>query len=149
MLRTENQAGSVLLDRGMRFKAGFLHFTIRQSYLGTLLYISKIYTELLIDDEALKNTTFKGSYAFVPENAKRMAKILAYSILNNRLKIMLFSGLLAKYLLWNVKPDKLFSLISTLLILNNVSDFTNSIRLIHALRMMKPKESLVEKPEKD
>lgn len=148
-LKAEIQATNTLLHEGIKFKAGVFRWTIKQSYLGTLLHISKVYAELLYDEERLKDSPVSGGYALVPENAKRMARIIAIAVLNSKWKIMLFAPILTAYFLWNVKPDKLLSLISVLLVLNNVADFTHSIRLIHALRMMKPKEILIEKPEKD
>lgn len=140
----EKNAVETLLESGMTFKAGMVTFRVKQSYLGTLMYASKIYLEIALDEEQLKNKALVGTYMNVPENAIRTAKFVAIAILNSPWKIALFTGILSRYLLWTVTPEKLYQLMSMILILNNTTSFTNSIRLMHAFRMMMPKEGLVE-----
>ncbi len=144
-LMIEGQAVDTMLGKGISFKVGLFRFTMQQSYLGTLLNISKYVTQLKLNDLQLDGAGAVGTvYASIPENAKLLCRIIAIATLNNRLKIKLFSGLLSKYLLWRLKPDRLLSLISVVIVLNNAGAFTNSIRLIHTLRMTAPKENLVE-----
>lgn len=140
----EVRAVDTMLQNGMKFKAGWFTFHINQSYLGTLLHISNIYLQMAIDEEKLKNLAYQGSFTLVPENAERVAKVIAISVLNSKMKIRLFARPLAKYLLWKLTPEKLFKVMGMVLILNNTASFTNSIRLIHTFRMMKPKEDLIE-----
>lgn len=141
---TEVKAVDTLLNTGLKFKAGWFTFLIKQSYLGTLLHISNIYLQMAIDEEKLKNLAYQGSFTLVPENAERVARIVAVSVLNSKWKIKLFARPLTKYLLWKLTPGKLFKVMGMVLILNNTASFTNSIRLIHTFRMMKPKEDLIE-----
>lgn len=140
----ELRAVDTLLHNGMKFKAGWFTFLIKQSYLGTLLHISNIYLKMAIDEEKLSNTAYQGSFMLVPENAERVARVIAISVLNSKWKIKFFTRPLAKYLLWKLTPEKLFKVMGMVLILNNTASFTNSIRLIHTFRMMKPKEDLIE-----
>ena len=141
---TELTAIQTLLNEGMVFKAGRLKLHLRQSYLGTLLHLSKIYSLIAIDESKLKDSAYAGSYMLVPENAKRVALVIAIAVLNNSWKIKFLSKALANYLLWTLKPDKLYQIMGMVLIVNNTASFTNSIRLIHTLRLMRPKEDLVE-----
>lgn len=143
-LQTERLAVDTLLQRGIIFRAGLLRFKISQSYLGTLLHISREYLKISIDEEQIENEAYRGSFMLVPENARRVAKIVALAVLNNRIKIALFAGILSKYLLWKLTPEKLFGVMGMILVLNNTASFTNSIRLIHTFRIMQPKDELIE-----
>ena len=148
-LQVEKSAVDTLLDHGVKVKVGWLRINIQQSYLGTLLHLSRIYAEIAIDEDKFKDSALTGSYLLVPGNAERLAKIIAIASLNSLLKIKLFSAILSKYLLWKLTPEKLFSIVSIILVLNNTGAFTNSIRLIHTLRMTSPKKSLVEEKQGD
>lgn len=147
-LNIEKQAVDTLLEQGMTFKAGLFRFHLQQPYLGTLLHMSRLYAEIAIDEEKLKDSAYAGSYMLVPQNAKRVSKLIALAVLRSRVKIKLFAGLLSWYMLWNLTPEKLFAIMGMVLVIGNTASFTNSIRLIQALRMMKPKESLVEQTTK-
>lgn len=142
--KVESNAVDTLLDEGMKVKVGQFTFVVKQSKLGTLLHVSKLFLQISIDEDKIQDSVYAGTYMQVPENAERVAKVVATTILNSRMKIWLFSKLLSKYLLWSLTPSRLFSLMSVILILNNAASFTNSIRLMHTFRMMKPKEDLVE-----
>ncbi|MBW6491955.1 MAG: hypothetical protein K0B15_12260 [Lentimicrobium sp.] len=148
---TESKAVDTLLNEGAIFTVearGLLRLFgkksirihIKQPYLGTLLLISKEYLKIHLDETKLAESAYQNSYMLVPENAKRIALIVSYAILNNRLKIKLFSTLLAKWLMWRINPGKLFKVMTIVVMISNVASFTNSIRLIQAFRMMKPKE---------
>jgi hypothetical protein len=143
-INVERQTVDTLLDNGMVFKAGFLRFRVRQPYLGTLLHMSKIFMEIALDEEKLKDSAYAGSFMLVPENAKRVSRLVAIIILNSKWKIKLFTPFLAHYLLWKVTPSKLFSIMGMVMVMSNTASFTNSIRLIHTLRVTKPKEDLIE-----
>jgi hypothetical protein len=146
-MNTELSAIQTLLGEGMVFKAGRLKLHLKQSYLGTLLHLSKIYSLISLDEAKLKDSAFAGSYMLVPENAKRVALLIAIAVLNSKWKIKFFSKPLANYLLWVITPEKLFQIMGLVLVVNNTASFTNSIRLIHTLRLMKPKENLIEGTE--
>ncbi len=147
-LSVEKQAINTLLEHGMTFKAGLFRFHMQQPYLGTILHMSKLYAEIAIDEEKIKDSAYAGSYMLVPDNAMRVAKLVAIAILRTNIKIKLFSRILTKYLLWNLTPEKLFTVMGMVLVIGNTASFTNSIRLIQALRMMKPKESPIEEATK-
>lgn len=151
----EKSAVETMLDNGVRFGVdtrGLLSllgkkqikFHIRQPYLGTLLHISKIYLEMEIDEKKFGDNAYQDSYMLVPENARRMSMIIALAMINDKIRIKLFSKLLSNWLLWRLNPSKLFQLMVTVLTLSNTASFTNSIRLTKALRMMKPKEEKEE-----
>jgi hypothetical protein len=145
-LLIESQAADTLLEKGLKFKVGMLRFTIKQSYLGTLIQISKYVTQIKLNDLQISGSgNVSTAYANVPENAVLLARIIAIAVLNGKLKIKLFSGLLSRFLIWRLNPERLLSLISVVIVLNNAGAFMNSIRLIHTLRMTAPKENLIEK----
>ncbi|MBS4056503.1 MAG: hypothetical protein KGZ82_04210 [Bacteroidales bacterium] len=139
-LTVEKRAIETLLSHGMTFRVGRIKFLVKQPYLGTLLHLSKIYAEIAIDEEKLKDSAYAGSFVLVQENAVRVSRMIAIAVLNGKWKIRLFTGILSNYFLWRINPEKLFGVMGIVIALSNTASFTNSIRLIQALRLMKPKE---------
>lgn len=146
----EKNAVETMLEHGVRFHVDTngifrilvkrIPFRINQPYLGTLLHISRIFLEISLDEKKLGENAYQESYMLVPENAKRAAKLISLAVLNSKWKIRLFSGLLTNYFIWRITPSKLFQIMLLVLTISNTASFTNSIRLIQSLRMMKPKE---------
>jgi len=130
------RAYDTLLDNGFKFRAGWCSFTVRQTRLGALLYVGKEMLDLKIDEEAIKENPLLGSYQLAVDKHRTAAKVVAYSILNRKWKIKRFGKLLTNYLLGTLTPQKLSSIVMAIIVLNNVSSFANSIRLIHTLHKM-------------
>lgn len=151
---TEQKAVDTLLHRGVRVsipKRSLLRyigktdrtFTIRQSYLGTLFEISRVALRLDYDEKLIADNAFAESKQLAKRHVKSMALICAIAILNSKWKIYLLSWPLSRYLLWRLTPQRLAQLSLTVMQLNNISDFINSIRLMSGARMTAPKLSLV------
>lgn len=147
-LKVEGQAIDTMLEKGIRIKSGFIYLTIKQSYLGTLVHISKYVSKMKLNDLQLGDiNTVSQAYVSVHENALLLSKIVAIAVLNGKIKIKLFTWILSKYLLWNIKPDRLLTMVSIVILMNNSGAFMNSIRLIHTQRITAPKGSLIESPK--
>lgn len=141
----EREAANVLLEKGVEVSIERKtskkprKFIIRQPYLGTLYNLSSLYLEAGFDETQFREDPVWNSRLLANKNAFLMCKIVAVAILNNKLKIKLFTGLLARYLFWRLKPDTLLNIVLVIATLNNTVDFMNSIRLIGAVRATAPK----------
>lgn len=149
-LKKESRAVEALLSEGVKFEIktkGLVRifkkthtFHLRQSYLGTLLMLSKYYLKVGFDEKKLTDDPLGESRHEITKSAKTLAMIAAIGMLNNKWKIRFFARPLAKWLLWRLTPQKLYELSMTIVVLNNTGDFMNSIRLMSALRITAPKE---------
>lgn len=149
----ERAALNALLDKGLEFEVprtlfGFNRkprkFTIRQPYLGTMDELSEILLTMDMDEETLKANPMEEGRKLAYKNARKMARVVAIAVLNNRIGIKLFSGILASYFAWKVTPSKLFQLAMIINTITNVADFTNSIRLLSLVRTTAPKAPRIE-----
>ena len=148
-LNTEARAVDTLLQNGVNVPIATkylrfigvkkISFRLNEPSLGTLLYLSKIYLEIKTDETKFKDEVYRENYMMVPDNCQRVAKFVAVALLNNRTLIKVFSKPFGYYLLWRLKPSKLFQAMVLILMISNVQSFTNSIRLMETFRMMKPK----------
>jgi len=139
---TEIKAIDTLLQNGIIVDIGKRKFTISQSYLGTIFTISHIAITMGIDEEKIKDNPIGESRDIAVSHAKKMARIVAIAILNNKWKIRLFESVLANFLFWKLTPGELRNISETVMTLNNMGDFMNSIRLISGRRMTEPKKNL-------
>ncbi|GAB3701449.1 hypothetical protein GCM10027592_29570 [Spirosoma flavus] len=155
-LRAEKQELDILIDAGVKFSVPEFSllrifgkktrdFVISEPYLGTMDQMS-VYALRLANDfseEKLKSNPIGESKRLYP-NSRLCAKIIAIAVLNNYWTIKLFSGILARYFLWGIKPRVLAELTMIINTTSNIPDFTNSIRYLSANRTTKPTE--VENP---
>lgn len=137
-------AASILLDRGVRFTIsgapwywkllGFNPILIRPLRCGTIMEISRIIDETgLADIQMQKDANTR---------LDTVALIVATAMLNSRLKIKYFAGILARMLLWKVPGYVLRDVYRQIAKINKVTDFM-SITIyfgIQAQMMMSPKE---------
>lgn len=148
--KAEEKAIDAMLDRGVKIsipeRSLFAYFgkkersfTIRQSYLGTLLEISRVALKLDYDEKAISEAAFTESKQLAKRHSKNMALIAAIAILNSRWGIRLWKRPLANYLFWRLTPQKLVQLSIVVMQMNNISDFINSIRLMSGVRLTAPK----------
>ncbi len=150
---TEQKAIDAMLQRGIKVSIPersllrFIgkkerHFTVRQSYLGTLYEISRVALKLEYSESKISESAFTESKVLAEKYARNMALICAIAILNSKWGIRLFKGMLARYLLWRLTPQRLAQLSIVVMQMNNISDFINSIRLMSAVRLTAPKGDL-------
>jgi len=149
-LQAEKKEADVLIDRGGKFtvpKQSFLKFfgtkersfTIKQPYLGTLDLISRELLDLKLDETKLSENPVAESRVVIAASAKKLALVAAMVVLNNKLKIRLFAGLLAQYFYWHLTPEQLFQLTITIAETSNLGDFINSIRYLAGIRTTTPR----------
>ncbi len=147
---TESRAIDTLLDQGFKVKIGWFNITIKQPPAATLLKISQVYLQMNIDEEKLKHgQAFRESYQLVSDNIKPACKIIAMAILRKTVRRMILTRIMSWYLLQNITSADMYRLLSIVVVTNNTADFIGSIRLIQTLRMMKPKEDLIESLKED
>lgn len=150
----ERKALNTLLEKGVYFEIpGRLFFrrktwrlTIRQLLLGTIDHLSDLYLQIDIDEEKIKEDPQREARRLSGQYAKLMARVVAIALLNSYLGIKLFSGILSRYLLWKINPQRLFELTIAIKTLSNTGDFIASIRSLSLVRTTTPRE---EQPETD
>ena len=164
-MEDQNKAESLeldlLLDRGTVFKVtktSWLsklskkkerEFFIKQPYLGTLDILSGLYVSMKVDEGELDKDPMGESKRLVRRSAKTCAMVVAVAVLNSKWKIKLFAKIYANYFMWHVTPQYMWKLAITINNMSNLSDFTNSIRLMSGARTTAPTaEILVEDPSK-
>lgn len=114
---------------------------IKQPSMGVLIYISRAYLKMGIDVEQLEGGSVEEAHRLLAQNGRSVARIAAIGWLRTRTRIRLFSGLVARWLLWRLSPQQLRDVLLVLVTLSGVNDFTNTIRLLRAMNMMSPKLS--------
>lgn len=140
--KLEKNELDLLIEKGVRFKVKKTsllqyfgkkerEFEIFQPYLGTLDYLSAQYLKLDYSAQKLANENWLNeSKRLQAAHSKTCANIVAIAVLNSKWKIKLFYKFLANYFFWHLKPDKLSKIAEIILQMSNISDFTNSIRLM-------------------
>lgn len=131
----QQQAAEAMLSEPVRFEVkGLGKFEIKPLKLGTLISISK---EALKIDKPRDKATIVSIIAQA-ESARPASKIVAKAILNSRWKIKLFSGVLAKTLLWSLTPVELNQLVNIIINQSNAGFFFSSMTLLGSMRIMEP-----------
>jgi hypothetical protein len=111
----EYQAGSTLLDEGISFDVPIIgkkkiRLYVKPLRAGTIVKISQQVTrfqKINESDEMIAEMLAKG------ENLVPVSKIVAYGVLNSRIKIKLFGRILSNFLLWKVESlEYLFAYVS-------------------------------------
>lgn len=162
-MNTEHAAAMALLDRGVGFSipAPFFYrlfgrkkmkISVRRLYLGTLLHLSAIadfepefvetphatslpYTQII---KEMGGEPKSLSLKTIIKNIKPVSLAVASSLLNSRLKIWLWSRLLAGHLRRNCTTDQLQELVMWIFIYGRTESFTTTTKLIERMKMMKP-----------
>ena len=134
-----------VLDNSVKFsiETGLLFpkrvkLSVRPLRLGTLIYISKE-QENVSEVELSKDVL--PAIAKLSANIKPATKIVAYSILNSRVKIKLFSGIFSRWLAWRISPKELNSLLALSLKQSEVTDFFGSTVLLKGMGLLEQKKS--------
>ena len=111
----EYQAGATLVDEGITFDVPIfgkrkIRLSVKPLKAGTIVKISQQagkLTQVEESDNMIQEMLAKG------ENLKPIARIVAYGVLNSRLKIRLFGAILANILMWRVESlEFLFAYLS-------------------------------------
>lgn len=150
-LKAEKNEADALIDKGLEFtvpvrsllrfvtKKKERVFVIHQPYLGTLDIISRLFLEIKIEEEFLKENPLVETKRIAVESARTCAIVVAVAVLNSKWLIRFFSKPLADYFFWRLKPDKLLQLALIINQISNLGDFISSIRLMSAVRTTTPR----------
>lgn len=135
------KAIDTLLDKGMGGKLRVrilgvkfsISMKIRPLYLGTILMLSREQEKIRLADEGqdIIWQMFEKS-----ENVKIFARCAAIAILNNRLKIRLFSGILSRLILNNTTIKDIHTLMAIVVSQMNARDFFFTTALIGGLKVV-------------
>lgn len=141
MSATEAKAIDTILHKGIRFKIrisilGFkvmVPMTVKPLYGGTVLSISRqrIGLKKVTDSVDIVWQIFETA-----ENIKVFAKCCAVGILNGRMKIRLFSGILAGIIKWNLSVKEIHQLMTIVVTQMNAKDFFFTTVLVNGIQVM-------------
>jgi len=146
----ERRAAETILERGVRVPIPAPRFLrllgkkqikvmIRQSHLGTLEHFSTLELKEGFSFEGIDSGNLDAAHEMISKHGKTVRKLLAIVILDSRLKIWLFSDLLASWLKWKLTPKRLLEVFLVAVTISGVEDFTNTIRLIRSMRVTMPR----------
>lgn len=126
-------------------------YTIKEPTLAVLDQISAEQIDLVIDEKFISESGINEANKLTAKHTKRMARIVALAVLGEDYFKPVQRGPSFSYekdesklkeltdkLFLSVKPSKLFQLTLLINTMENLSDFTNSIRLMSANRTMMP-----------
>lgn len=135
-------------------------YTIKEPTLAVLDHISSQQVELSIEEKNIDSYGTNEAKRLAAKHSKRMARIIAIAVLGEDYFMQVQKGNSFKYVtddkalerlenifLMNVKPSKLLQLTLLISTMENLGDFTNSIRLMSASRTMMPIR--IEEKQKD
>jgi hypothetical protein len=131
-----------LIEKGLKFNIGKREYVVKELHLGAMDMMADMFIKMEIDEDAIKENTLSAPKYEVKKSAKAFARVIAIAILDgknySKWRIKLFAGMLAKKIVWRVKPSVMFEISKVILQLNNYADFLNSIRLTAGARTTKP-----------
>lgn len=145
MKNIEQQAAEVLLDRGVAWELPApgicriigkrkVKISIKALKLGTLLEVSRRYAALKTEDLE------KDPWKLINENLIPVCRIAAVCVLNSRLKIKLFTGVLGHFIRWRLTGNMLLEVMIFVANFSGLASFTRTIGLIRDLRITAPKD---------
>lgn len=142
----EEQAASVLLERGVRWKfpapwwmrlfgRKHIHLTVTPLKYGTLLEVSRLWCSMGIDISEEPEEIHR----LMRQHAPVLCRMAAVCLLNNRTRIRWGSQWLGTFLLHRMTPGQMLELMVFVATFSNAEAFWSTIRLIGDMRMTKPK----------
>ena len=143
---TEKLAAEVLLDKGVAwrlpapwflriFGKSTVRLSIKPLRLGTLLELSRLYLAMGITEEKLSGDVNQ----LIRSNVTMVSRIAAICILNSRIRIRLFTGILARFLQNRLTGNAMLELMMFVVTLSGASAFLSTIRLIGVMKMTSPR----------
>lgn len=147
-MKEKNKVVNALLDKGeafyMKTRFGKRKFVIKPLVLGTLIAISESCNNVEIDESDTEPMQVIAKYS---KYSKEMARIVALAVLNNKLKIKLFSSYLTNYFLWKLSPGELYKLMMLSIKQMEVTDFFGCTALLGAMNITKERSKAGELKE--
>lgn len=111
---------------------------MRTPYAGTIMRINRLYLELGVTYEELKDYTFEQNAAFMAEKGKTVSRMVAYTLVRGWLTGRLLNRAVAWWLRWRVHPMMLEEAMFQLLTMLDKEGFHNTIKLARKMNLMKP-----------
>lgn len=128
-----------------------LKFTIKEPTLSTLDRLSAEQIELVIDEAKIKENGMSEAKMLTRKQSHRMARIVAIAVLGQEYVIATQEGARVHYqyddkklneltelFFINIKSSQLLQYVILINSMSNLGDFTNSIRLMSAVRTTMP-----------
>lgn len=142
-LQVEKDETDILLNEGIKYKAGLFRFHVKPLMYGTMLQANRFAMQLKVNLNLEDNTAILRELSM---NAKPMIDFLAVCTLRSYWKIFLFRRVLSKYLFWKMNPRNVPVLILMIFQMYDLVNFMNSIRLISHMTVTSPmKPNPIEK----
>ena len=153
----EIEAAEALLDVGVSlplivFKVPFskkrisvIRVKIKRPYLGTLIRMSKLYVKIGVTYDEMSRFTPAQEAEFMASHGRGVAELVALGICRGRLSGKIFSGMLARMLLWNCDDRYIFGAGLLFRSLLSTRSFRNIIRSAQRTNPMKPRLSQKER----
>jgi hypothetical protein len=139
------QSADTILDKGIKIEVDILHPTLLQKWRGetkrvfwvkglTLGSLIKISGELLeVDFNIDKASVLKGSYKLINDHCLRMAKIIAYAVVNTDSEP---PSKLVSFFVNNLNATELLSIVNVVVKSMNLGDFLHSIASISGINIL-------------
>jgi hypothetical protein len=120
-----------------------INLVIDDMWFATCLINASLYNKsgLLMDD--LTELTIENATAIYKKNGDIMCRMLANSIINSRIRGYLFTGLLASYIKFSIKPLTLIDLTVYIVINSGAKEFIDVFRTSQLLTVTSPTYSNV------
>ena len=145
-MNEELKAADGLLDIGISIPLRPVRFgkrkivprvTMKRPPLGGLLRILRVYLKLNFTPEELKKMNENDAKAFMAENGKTVAQLVALSVWSGFFSGK-FSGVLAWWLLWRCHPNVLFHAAAEFIDRIDSRSFTTIIRSYASQNLLRP-----------
>ncbi len=117
-------------------------FFVRPPVLGILVKISGILEKINIEEKDIKEQSFQFGIRYLNRNKDDMLKIVGYALHGKKGEP---AKRLTKFIEENLTSQELLMLVTAILSLLNVKDFSTSIILTQGMSLMKNKELIALK----
>jgi hypothetical protein len=159
----ERKELDLLLEKGVSFEVQTGRkkrtFRFNEPTLGTLDRLSRLWVDMVIDEELLNDhdVYLSASKKLVMDNARRMARVIAIAVTPDSYSVSpVIRCFKSRMYEWRIKrltrlfyhtviPSRLFSLSYSIIAMGNLGDFINSMRLMSGARTTVPIKSRIEK----
>lgn len=133
----KGQAADMLLDIGIAipllpkflFRKKNSTVTIHRPTLGNLMRIAKVYQQIGVTPDELKDMDFKEQMEFVANHGKDISRIVAYAVCSGCFTGKWLNGMVAWWLRWRVHPVMLVQAMFQLLKGTHLQSFCSIIPL--------------------
>ncbi|MBO0947281.1 hypothetical protein [Fibrella forsythiae] len=144
-IRAERAEADLLIGQTFRFRvpkhsllrffgASERTFHIKRPSYGTMTHISRVLIGLNFDLHKLHEYSPAENVKLMAENAERMARIVAITVLMDKWMIKWFGDWMTEYFLYRVDPGKMLEMVRLINLMADMTDFTHSIALLTARR---------------